>query len=85
MKQVAKPGGKAKAAKPSGRTAIKGCGAPHSIDHNADTMALVTSDCGAMRSAEPQMALITSDCAPSRKRHATIADPQQVSHGNPHA
>ena len=30
------------------------------------TMALITSDCGAMRSPAHQMALITSGCAPSR-------------------
>ena len=40
--------------------------APHSMDYNPDTMALITSDRDAMRSPARQMALITSDCAPFR-------------------
>ena len=36
------------------------------MDYSPITMALITSECDAMRSPEHQMALITSDCVPSR-------------------
>ena len=39
---------------------------PHGLSSN--TMALITSDCDAMRSAPHQMARITSDCAPFRDK-----------------
>ena len=39
---------------------------PHKYGLPTDTMALITSDCGATRLREHQTALITSDCAPSR-------------------
>ena len=48
--------------------------APHSMDYNPDTMALITmlitSDCDAMRSPSIKMTVITSDCAPS----SSVAD-----------
>ena len=39
-------------------------------------MALITSDCDAMRIHEPQMALITSECVPFRSCTAHASRPQ---------
>ena len=55
------PGGQ-----PTARSRVRlraGAGTRTCMDCEPDTMARITSDCGAMRSPEHQMALITSGCA----------------------
>ena len=54
------------AALPDGRLLLAGAGSPqHGL--SSKTMALITSDCDAMRVHAHQMALITSDCVPYRR------------------